>query len=87
MVVAPGTSIHQPLIATYDRNVLPQEAALRVLGADGCPTVVSSVSVVGLPGVVVEWLEKIELRMAATPVVSLHRQILEGDAELETQGA
>jgi HD-GYP domain-containing protein (c-di-GMP phosphodiesterase class II) len=87
MVVAPGTSIHQPLIATYDRNVLPQEAALRVLGADGCPTVVSSVSVVGLPAVVVEWLEKIELRMAATPVVSLHRQILEGDAELETQGA
>lgn len=86
MVVAPGTSIHQPLIAIYDRNVLPQEAELHVLGAAGCPTVVSSVSLASLPVVVVEWLERIELRMAATPVASLHREIFEDASETETQG-
>jgi HD-GYP domain-containing protein (c-di-GMP phosphodiesterase class II) len=83
MVVAPGVQAHQPLIAVYDRSVLPQEAPLRVLGTEGCPAVLSVIHAAGLPSAVLEWLEKMEMRMAATPVSLLRRETAETPAEAE----
>jgi len=87
MVLAPGASVHQPLIVIYDGSVLPQEAQTRILAVPGTPAVVSTVNIVGLPTHVIEWLEKIELRMAASPVALLQRQDEEQASEFETQAA
>jgi len=81
MVVSPGAAAHQPLIVVYDRKVLPQEAEIEVLGLPGGSPVVSVLNSVGLPVTTIEWLEKIELRLAATPVLALRKEITEQDPE------
>ncbi len=83
MVVAPGARAHQPLMAVYDRAVLPQEAPLQVLGAEGSPAVLSVINETGLPSAVLDWLEKIEMRMAATPVSLLRHEASELAPESE----
>jgi hypothetical protein len=77
MVVSPGAAAHQPLIVVYDRKVLPQEAEIEVLGLPGGSPVVSVLNSVGLPVTIIEWLEKIELRLAASPVLALRKEITE----------
>jgi hypothetical protein len=65
----------------YDRKVLPQEAEIEVLGLPGGSPVVSVLNSVGVPVPTIEWLEKIELRLAATPVLALRKEITEQDPE------
>ena len=48
-----------------------------MLGLPGGSPVVSVLNSVGLPVTIIEWLEKIELRLAANPVLALRKEITE----------